>query len=277
MFNKQKNKIIILGKNGFIASEIIKKIKLHKFKYLAFSKKQIDLLKKKNLPILDSVINRGDILIFCSALAPVKNFEMYYKNIKMCENFLSIKNLNKLHSICYLSSDAVFSDTKKLIEENSDKNPDNLHGLMHYTREKLLKLSHKKVFCIRPTLVFGKNDPHNSYGPNSFLRSAQKNQKIKIFGNGEELRDHIYVEDVANTFIALLKYKMFEDINIVTGKVISFMKIAREIVHKYKHIKIIKMKRKGPIPHNGYRAFNNKKLKKLNINPLTFKEYCKQL
>jgi hypothetical protein len=70
---------------------------------------------------------------------------------------------------------------------------------------------------------------------------------------------------------------MFEDINIVTGKVISFMKIAREIVHKYKHIKIIKMKRKGPIPHNGYRAFNNKKLKKLNINPLTFKEYCKQL
>ena len=47
MFNKQKNKIIILGKNGFIASEIIKKIKLHKFKYLAFSKNQIDLLKKK--------------------------------------------------------------------------------------------------------------------------------------------------------------------------------------------------------------------------------------
>jgi nucleoside-diphosphate-sugar epimerase len=277
MFDKKKNKIIILGKNGFIASEIVKAIKNHKFKYLAFSKNDINLLNKKNLFKLNRVIKKSDLLIFCSALAPVKSYDMYFKNIKMVENFLTIKNLNKLHSICYLSSDAVFSDTRKRINENSDKNPENLHGFMHYTREKLLKLSHKKVFCIRPTLVFGKNDPHNSYGPNKFIRSALKNKKIEIFGNGEELRDHIHVKDIANTIISILKFKRFEDINIVTGKVISFVDIARQIKIKYKQLDIIKIKRKIPQPHNGFRAFDNKKMKDLNINPLTFKEYCDQL
>ena len=277
MFDKNKNKIIILGKDGFIASEIIKTIKNYKFKYLAFSKKDINLLNKKNLFKLSRVIKKNDILIFCSALAPVKNYDMYFQNIKMVENFLTIKNLNKLCSICYLSSDAVFSDTSNKINENSDKNPENLHGLMHYTREKLLKLFHKKVFCVRPTLVYGENDPHNSYGPNRFIRSAQNNKKIKIFGNGEELRDHIHVKDIANTIIAILKLKRFEDINIVTGKVISFAYIARQIQLKYKQINIIKIKRRGAIPHNGFRAFDNKKLKDLSINPLTFKEYCNQL
>lgn len=123
----------------------------------------------------------------------------------------------------------------------------------------------------------GENDPHNSYGPNRFIRSAKKNKIIKIFGNGEELRDHIHVKDIANTVIAILKLKKFEDINIVTGKAISFAYIAKQIQLKYKQVNVVKIKRKGAIPHNGFRVFDNKKMNDLNINPLTFKEYCNQL
>ena len=80
-----------------------------------------------------------------------------------------------------------------------------------------------------------------------------------------------------NLIREILKLKRFEDINIVTGKVISFAYIAKQIQLKYKQVNIIKIKRKGAIPHNGYRAFDNKKMNDLNINPLTFKEYCNQL
>jgi nucleoside-diphosphate-sugar epimerase len=276
MFIKKKNNIIILGKYGFIASEIIKKLQLNNYKISCFSKNDIDLLQNKQLRRIDKVIKKNDILLFCSAIAPVKNINIFFKNIKMIENFLSLKNLNKLFSICYLSSDAVFSDSNQKLNEKSNKNPNNLHGLMHLTREKLIKLSHSKVFCLRPTLVFGKNDPHNSYGPNSFIRSAIKEGQIKIFGNGEELRDHIHVDDIAKTFIGILKNKFFEDVNIVSGKILSFIEIANQIKKKYKNTKIIKMKRKGPIPHNGYRAFDNKILKKINIKPTNFKEYFKK-
>lgn len=275
MFKKNKNKIIILGKNGFIASSIISELKLNKFSIKSFSKKELNLLINKDLKKLENKIKKNDILLFCSSVAPVKNLKMFYQNIKMSENFLKTKNLNKLSAICYLSSDAVFSDSKQKLIESSIKEPDNLHGLMHLTREKLLKLSHKKVFCIRPTLVYGKNDPHNGYGPNKFLRDAKKRGEIKIFGNGEEIRDHINVKDVAKLFVMIIKKKKFEDFNFVTSKEKTFLNIANEIKKKFKDIKIIRVKRTVPMPHNGYRVFDNKKLKRLNVKISELKKYVK--
>jgi nucleoside-diphosphate-sugar epimerase len=273
MFEKKKNKIIILGKNGFIASSIISELKLNKFRFKSFSKKELNLLAINDLKKLENTIKKDDILLFCSALAPVKNFKMFFQNMKMSENFLKIKNLKKLSAICYLSSDAVFSDTKFKITENSSKEPNNLHGIMHLTREKLFKLAHKNVFCIRPTLVYGENDPHCSYGPNKFLREAIINKEIKIFGNGEELRDHIYVKDVARLFTILIKKNLFEDFNFVTGKEKNFFNIANDIKNKFKNIKITKIPRIGLMPHNGYRVFDNKKIKKLNFKMTKFNEY----
>ena len=70
---------------------------------------------------------------------------------------------------------------------------------MHIVRENILKnnFSYQKLLILRPTLVYGKNDPHNGYGPNKFNRDSKLNKKILIFGKGEELRDHIDVNDVA--------------------------------------------------------------------------------
>lgn len=277
MFKKNNNKIIVLGKNGFLASSIISELKLNGFRLKSFSKKQLNLLSINNLKLLENVIKKDDILLFCSAIAPVKNFKMFFQNLKMAENFLKIKNLEKLAAICYLSSDAVFSDTYLKIKENSQKEPNNLHGIMHLTREKLFKLAHKKVFCIRPTLVYGKNDPHCGYGPNKFLTDAMNKKQIKIFGNGEELRDHIYVKDVAQLFTMILKKNIFEDFNFVTSKEKTFLSIAKDIKNKFKNIKIIKIARNSPIPHNGYRVFDNKKLKKLKFKATEFKEFLKKI
>lgn len=273
MFKKNKNKIIVLGKNGFIVSAIISELKSNKFKIKSFSKEELNLLMLKDITKIEKVIKQNDILLFCSAVAPVKNFKMFFQNLKMSENFLKLKNLKKLYSLCYLSSDAVFSDTKSRINENSKKEPNNLHGIMHLTREKLFKLAHKRVFCIRPTLVYGKNDPHNSYGPNKFLREAKIKKEINIFGEGEELRDHIHVKDIAKLFVKIINKNCIEDFNLVTGKEIKFYDIAINIKNKLKKIKINKMKRITPMPHNGYRVFDSKKLKKLKVKTIEFKQY----
>ena len=78
---------------------------------------------------------------------------------------------------------------------------------MHLTRENLLnKLFSEKILILRPTLVYGKNDPHNGYGPNSFIRLARKNKDIKIFGK-EKKRDHIHIEDVVQIIFNNKKIK----------------------------------------------------------------------
>ena len=183
------------------------------------------------------------------------------------KNILNALIKKTVSKVIYLSSDAVYSDSMKKLNENSKTNPDNYHGLMHLMREKMLKTIKPKNLCIlRPTLVYGDNDPHNGYGPNSFLRLA-KNLPIKLFGNGEELRDHVFIDDVAKIIFLTIINNINGVINIVTGTKISFYEIAKLAIKRVKsNSKIIKIKRKGPMPHNGYRLFDASKLKKSLIN-----------
>ena len=44
---------------------------------------------------------------------------------------------------------------------------------MHFMREEMLKITTNNLCIVRPTLVYGDNDPHNGYGPNKFVRLAQ--------------------------------------------------------------------------------------------------------
>ena len=149
-----------------------------------------------------------------------------------------------------------------IINENSICEPDSLHGLMHLAREKYLKSIYLDKICIvRPTLVYGLNDPHNGYGPNMFLRKAQKKQNIELFGKGEEKRDHVYVDDVGKIITFLITNNLKGVFNITSGHLLSFKQIALMMKKFINPNTILEFKkRNGPMPHNGYRAFNNKKI-----------------
>ena len=72
----------------------------------------------------------------------------------------------------------------------------------------------------------------------------------------------MHVKDVGLVLYNLIKIKYEGIVNIVTGNAISFLTIALKIKNTYK-IKLKYLKRIGPMPHNGYRAFNNKLIKKI--------------
>ena len=59
----------------------------------------------------------------------------------MLNNFLKLIDNIKIKNFVYISSDAVFSDSKKLINEKTIKEPENLHGLMHLNRRILLLIN----------------------------------------------------------------------------------------------------------------------------------------
>ena len=266
-------KFVILGSKGFVGNRILNDLKIkYKKKVIGISRKEIDLKDFEKCKKLKNFISDYDTVIFTSAEAPVKNLTMFVNNIIMINNFLlNIKNI-KIKKFLYVSSDAVYSDSKNLINENSETNPENLHGTMHFLREKLLKDNLKTKICnIRPTLIYGKDDPHNGYGPNSFLRSCLKEGKIYLFGKGEELRDHIDISLVSELIKEIICKENEGTFNLVSGKVISFNEIANIISNiiyqnKASKIKILKKPRSGPMPHNGYRAFDNKKIKKFIKN-----------
>ena len=256
-------RIVILGSNSFLASGVIKNISKKKYKVILIDRKICDFEKKNSVKKLNKIIKPKDTIVFFAAKAPVKSIEMFEKNIIMCKNIiLALNKYLDIHLI-YISSDAVYSDKKGYINENSLTSPDSLHGLMHLTREKLLlNLNLKKFTILRPTLVYGLGDPHNGYGPNKFFRDAMNNKKISLFGRGEEKRDHIHIDDVGKIIYEVILKKKLGVLNLVTGKVVSFFDIANKILEINKNININFVKRKGKMPHNGYRAFDNKKLNK---------------
>lgn len=265
------NKIIIFGKKGFVANSLIQKLKTKKILFKSFSKKEINLENKSSVKKIKREVKKNSIVIFISAIAPCKNIHQLRQNKKMAKNFIqAIKKIN-IFQLIYLSSDAVYSDSKKKITETSKCQPDSHHGKMHLSREKIFEKYFKnKTTILRPTLIYGKNDTHDGYGPNKFLRLVKEKKNIKLFGKGEELRDHISIDDVVNFIILSLGKNLNEKINLVTGKTISFFNIAKHCIKKRKNCKIIFVKRDGPMPHNGLRKFDNKKIKKI------FKNYTYQ-
>ncbi len=261
---KNIKRVVILGSGGFISSSIENELNKKKINFLGLTRKKIDLLKNSSVNKLNNILKKTDVVIIIAAKAPCKNLKMLENNLQIMRNILKTLSKKSLKKVLYLSSDAVYSDSMKKINEKSKTNPNNFHGLMHLIREKmLLSLNLNNLCILRPTLVYGKNDPHNGYGPNSFLRLAKKNAPIKIFGNGEELRDHVHVDDVAKIISISILKNFVGELNIVTGTKISFYQIAKLAIKRSKSSsKIIKIKRKGPMPHNGYRLFNASAIKK---------------
>ena len=257
-------RLVILGSKSFIASSIIKYTSKN-YKLILVDRKICNFEKSSCVKRLSNILKSGDTVIFIAAKAPVKNIEMFNENILICKNiFNALSKVKDIHLI-YMSSDAVYGDRKGLISESSKVEPSSLHGLMHITREKMLKyLNCKKYTILRPTLIYGLQDPHNGYGPNKFYRSAKSKKIIYLFGRGEERRDHIYIEDIGKIISCIINKKKTGIFNLVSGKVISFFEIAKIISKLNKNnISVKFLKRIGSMPHNGFRAFNNAKLKKI--------------
>lgn len=264
---KKKNRVIILG-GGFIASSI--KSYLHKKNkpVILIRKTNIDLSRSNELKKLVNIIKEDDIIFIAAALAPVKNSFMYNYNIKIANNIFKILKKTKYSKLIYLSSDAVYSDTLEKINEKSKTLPQSLHGKMHLRREKIFKKLNKSQFVvIRPTLVYGPNDPHNGYGPNKFIRESKIKGVINLFGKGEENRDHIFIDDLVKIVFKIIYGKSRGIFNIASGEIISFFKISKIIKKSLKKkIDIIYNPRKGEMPHKGYRAFNINKIQKIIKN-----------
>ena len=133
-----------------------------------------------------------------------------------------------------------------------------MHGTMHLARELMLKATVKAPLAVvRSTLIYGEGDPHNGYGPNRFRRLAAAGQEIVLFGEGEERRDHVLVDDVAEIVCRVIEHRSRGTLNIATGEVYSFRDIAERVAAMAKPVVAVRgTPRQGEMPHGGYRPFD---------------------
>lgn len=257
---KHPSRVVVVGAGGFVGGAVVSKLRKLSIPVLPITRKDIDLLSDGALEKLVNLLQPDDVLVAASAMAPCKNAEMLIKNLSIAKVFTDALSLQPVAHVINIGSDAVYADSDKLLDECSCTSPDSFHGVMHLAREVMFRNVIKSPLCfLRPTLIYGDADPHNGYGPNQFRRKAGMGEDIVLFGEGEEQRDHVFIEDVAEIIIQSIIWRSIGILNVVTGEARSFRWIAEFIASMaQKEIKVISTKRNGPMPHNGYRAFDNK-------------------
>ncbi len=259
-------RVVIMGAGGFVGRASAGKLKADGVDVVALTRREVDLLAPDAAAKLAAQLTPAATLIVTSALAPVKNTPMLLDNLRMMQAVIEAVKAQPVAHLIYISSDAVYADSNKPMTEASPAEPGSLHGVMHLAREVMLKneLTAIPLAIVRPTLIFGPGDPHNGYGPNRFMRLAHEGHDITLFGEGEERRDHVFIGDVAEIVRRVVLHRATGIVNAVSGTVTSFREIAEMAAAKFEpRVKITDTPRTGPMPHNGYRAFDTASARRL--------------
>ena len=252
-------RIVIVGAGGFVGSAIATAAKKRGYEVLSLGRTDVDLMADGSGEKLQARLQTGDTVVFVSAKAPCKDYVMFEQNIALAKNALDGLVGRPLAQVLYISSDEVYSDSPDPLTETSVTAPDNLHGQMHVARETMFaaSLGDVPLGVLRPTLIYGADDPHNGYGPNRFRRLVQSGETIALFGDGEERRDHVSVLDVAELAVRMIEHRTAGALNATTGHVSSFLELA-EMTFGFsdRATDIQRLPRSGPMPHDGYRPFD---------------------
>lgn len=251
-------RVVVLGAGGFVGGAVCARLARDGVPVLALARREVDLLAPDAAARLAAYLQPDDAFVAVSARAPVKNADMLVENMIMVRAMLGALAQRPVAHVVNVSSDAVFADCDGPLTEASNAAPGSLHGVMHLARELMFRAEVKAPLAIvRPTLIYGAGDPHNGYGPNRFRRLAAKGEDIVLFGEGEERRDHVCVDDVAELVARILLRRSKGELNIASGEVHSFRTIAEKVVKLSGNAVAIKgSPRSGPMPHNGYRPFD---------------------
>jgi len=228
-------RVVVLGATGFVGQDLIMRLQSRGIEVLPLSSREIDLAKPEATEKLKNLVRDRDSLVIVSALTPDKGKDVatLVRNLSMVQNVAAFLEETQCAHVVYISSDAVYADDANPVRETSCCDPSSFHGLMHLVRERVLAAAVQKqgtpLMILRPTAIYGAADTHNSYGPNRFLRTALKNREIKLFGMGEEKRDHLCIKDLSEITLLSLERRSQGVLNVATGESVSFFDLAEMI------------------------------------------------
>jgi len=247
-------RVVVVGAGGFVGGAIARELARDGVPVLGLTRKEVDLTADGAAAAVTEKLEPEDSVVFVSALAPARTSAMLLQNLCMAEAVGQALSARPVAHLLYISSDAVYADDANPVTERSCCQPSSLHGMMHAARELMLKTDVKVPLAIlRPSLLYGARDPHNGYGPNRFRRLAEKGETITLFGEGEEQRDHIYIDDVARLVALVLSHRSRGTLNVATGVSTSFREIAEKVVSlSGKRPEIRGTPRQNPITHRHF-------------------------
>ena len=193
-----------------------------------------------NVEKLRDVFKNADGVFHQAALTDVQESfvrkkEYFDVNVNGTENILKIAKEFDL-KVVFASSASVYGDTKEIpTKEDSERKPINPYGetkleAEHHC-EKYAKLG-VSIIGLRYFNVYGKGQNDTYAGViTRFLESIKNGKPPTIFGDGLQVRDFIFVEDVIEANLLAMTNKVHHAfINIGSGIALSIKELADIII-----------------------------------------------
>lgn len=165
----------------------------------------------------------------CSAIKRQSGdtLENYEKNVAMAANVSRQIDATPAGRFIYFSSAAVYGEDVEntAITEKTPVEPTSYYGMAKYASERLLLKAagtRTPLVLLRPATIYGPEEPGRPYGPTGFLRAALAGEKVTLWGDGDEFREFVFIDDACEAVAGLLDHSFCGPLNLATGRSVSF-------------------------------------------------------
>ena len=247
--SKLKGKVVsITGANGYIGSALTQELEKYSLKIIRISRKQLtpkdgvedwvlDLNKKSSWI---KIVNRSDIIFHLSGNTSIYDAEKDPKESLISTLFPIIqlinasKKLSRIPRVIFSSTATVYGLTEVLpVLETKQPNPITTYDLhKFFAEQQLLVASSSNIIdaiSLRLANVYGPSPTESLAQDRGILSKITKRRfalkNLQIYGNGDYLRDYIYIDDVVNAFLhaSVMDYDILLNknqisLNVASGK-----------------------------------------------------------
>lgn len=247
-------KVVVTGGAGFIGSHVTNKLLEAGNEVTVvddLSRGFRDLVSPKAKFVEANIADRekmAEVLVDQEAVIHLANFivvpesvespvEYAQNNIVHTVQLLESMRLARVTKIVFSSSATVYGDVKTLPMKETDPigMATNPYGATKVAMEQFISSYHKNWGFAGTILRYfnpygpGENHEPETHAIPNFITHTLKKVPIPLYWKGEQTRDFIYVEDLAEAHVAALKLNDFNIVNIGTGKGEKVVDIVKQI------------------------------------------------
>ncbi|MBI4144463.1 NAD-dependent epimerase/dehydratase family protein [Candidatus Woesearchaeota archaeon] len=247
-------KVFVTGGAGFIGSHVVSAIidaghSVTVFDdlstgYEEYVDKRASFIKGDlaNVEFLKNAVNGNDAVVHLAsenniADSVARPDYVLKRNVNNAINLLECMRLNNINKLVFSSSSSVYGENKKgLVREDSPKRPLQPYGASKLAVESVI-YGHHFAFGINSVILRF----FNVYGPRddqlpvtraipTWVKSIILGKAVPIFWGGKQIRDYIFVKDVARAVVfALEKCDSIHEFNVGSGFALTMKQILDEV------------------------------------------------